>query len=141
MCVAKLGPSGLAVEIIAGGYALRADEPVESGGTETGPTPYDLLCSAACTSITCKLYADRQGYPLQGLTVEVKHENVAAADCAGCNTMTGKVDVVHRMFTLEGPLDAAAREDLMRIANRCPLHRTLTGEIKIRTAAMQRSSP
>jgi putative redox protein len=137
VCIATLGPSGLVTELIAGGHALRADEPIALGGTETGPTPYDLLVAAlgACTSMTLRLYAQRKGYPLEGMTVELKHEKIAAADCSDCDTKTGKVDVIHRKITLRGPLDEAARADLLRIADRCPVHRTLSGEIKIRTTS------
>jgi putative redox protein len=132
---ARIGRAGFATEIDSGGHRLRADEPVAAGGTASGPTPYDYLLTAlgACTSITLRMYADRKGWPLEGVVVQLRHRRVHAEDCADCETKTGKVDVIERRIELQGPLDSAQRDDLMRIADRCPVHRTLSSEIKIRT--------
>jgi putative redox protein len=131
---ARIG-RGLMTEISAAGHALRADEPIAVGGTATGPNPYDYLVTAlgACTAMTLRLYADRKGWPLQGVTVRLRHGKVHAEDCADCETKVGKVDVIERLIELHGPLDAEQHQRLLEIADRCPVHRTLTSEIRIRT--------
>lgn len=136
VCIATLGPTGLLTELVAGGHSLHADEPVSHGGTEQGPNPFDLLVSAlgACTAMTLRIYAQRRGYPLEGVTVTLRHKKIPAEACADCVTKIGKVDVIERTIELKGPLSDEVREELKLIAERCPVHRTLTGEIKIRTA-------
>jgi putative redox protein len=138
---ARIGRTGFATEIEAGGHRLRADEPVAAGGTASGPTPYDYLLAAlgACTAITLRMYADRKGWPLEGLVVQLRHSRVHAEDCADCETKTGKVDVIERRIELQGPLDSAQRQALMQIADRCPVHRTLSSEIAIRTQSTVRT--
>ena len=135
LVVARTGPVGLQTDISAGGHPLVADEPVDVGGTNTGPTPYDYLVAAlaACTTMTLRLYADRKGWPLQGVEVRARHQKVHAADCADCQTQEGRVDYIERLVELEGPLDQAQRQRLLEIADRCPVHRTLHGEIHVET--------
>jgi len=135
--VATIGEGSLVTEIVAGGHTLRADEPVVDGGTDTGPNPYGLLLSAlgACTAITLRMYADRKRFPLQGVSVRLHHGRIYAEDCTDCETKEGKVDVIERVIELRGPLDDAQRARLLEIANHCPVHRTLSHEIKIRTRA------
>ncbi len=127
------GPSGYAQEIVASGHPMKADEPASLGGTDTGPNPYDLLLAAlgACTSMTLRMYADRKGWPLEGVRVELRHRKIHAQDCADCETKTGKVDSIEREIAVEGQLDDEQRARLLEIADRCPVHRTLTSEIKI----------
>lgn len=136
VCTATLGPSGFLTEIIAGGHTLHADEPLEQGGTDQGPNPFDLLVAAlgACTAMTLRMYAQRKGYALEGVTVTCRHKKIPAESCADCVTKIGKVDIIERTIQLKGPLDAATREELLHIAERCPVHRTLSGEIKIRSS-------
>lgn len=123
---------GLRTEILADGFALVSDEPSTVGGTETGPTPYDLLAAAlaACTNMTLRLYADRKKWPLEAVQVGVSHHKVHAedsvADAAG-NARGGKMDLFERELELSGPLADAQRSRLLEIANRCPVHRTLEG--------------
>lgn len=119
----------------AGMHEWLADEPTELGGANLGPSPYDLLSAAlaSCTSITLQLYAGRKGLALDEARVTVTHERVHAEDCAECETATGSVDVFARKLELLGDLDAAARKRLSEIADRCPVHRSLTSETRIVT--------
>lgn len=128
-------PSGFAQDIQAGGHHLRADEPVPVGGTDTGPSPYDYLLAGlgACTSMTIRLYAERMQWPLQGVAVYLRHSRIHAADCADCETKEGKIDRIEREIELSGPLSEEQRSRLQEIAERCPVHRTLTSEIRIDT--------
>ena len=126
---------GFAQEITAGGHRLVADEPRAVGGTDTGPSPYDLLISAlgACTSMTVSLYARRKQWPLEAVTVKLRHSKIHAADCADCETKDGMLDHIERDVELHGDLSEEQRARLLDVANRCPVHRTLTSEIDIRT--------
>jgi len=129
------GAAGFTQEIEAGRHRLAADEPVEAGRTDTGPSPYDLLLAAlgACTSMTISMYARRKQWPLERVTVRLQHAKIHAQDCAECETKEGMLDRIEREITLTGPLGAEQRERLLAIANRCPVHRTLVSEIDIRT--------
>ena len=127
--------TGFAQEIEAGRHRLVADEPIEAGGTDSGPSPYDLLLAAlgACTSMTISMYARRKRWPLEHVTVRLRHAKIHAEDCAECETKEGMLDRIEREIGLSGPLDAEQRARLLEIANRCPVHRTLVSEIDIRT--------
>jgi len=124
------GIGRLAQEIIVGRHRLSADEPVAAGGSGTGPNPYDLLLAAlgACTSMTLRLYADHKQWPLERVAVHLSHQKIHAADC---ETKEGKIDMIEREIALAGPLDAAQRQRLLEIAEKCPVHRTLHSEVKI----------
>jgi uncharacterized OsmC-like protein/alpha-beta hydrolase superfamily lysophospholipase len=133
--LASTGRRGFATDVAAGPHRLRADEPASVGGTETGPTPYGYLLAAlgSCTSMTLRMYADHKKWPLERATVRLRHTKLHASDCADCESAEGRVDQIERELTLEGPLDEAQRQRLLEIADRCPVHRTLHGEIKVRT--------
>jgi uncharacterized OsmC-like protein/fermentation-respiration switch protein FrsA (DUF1100 family) len=120
-----------------GPHRLLADEPVAAGGEDTGPGPYDFLLTGlgACTSMTMRLYADRKSLPLERVTVTLKHSKIYAQDCAECETKAGMLDQIERVIAMEGALDAEQRKKLMEIADKCPVHRTLTSEIHIVTHA------
>jgi putative redox protein len=120
-------------QVFVGKHVVRADEPLEAGGLDTGLSPYDLLCASlgACTAMTLRLYADRKGIPLERVSVELKHEKIHAADCAECETREGKIDRIERVIALEGVLDPAQRQRLLEIADKCPVHRTLHSEVVI----------
>ena len=122
-------------EIISGAHHLIADEPVNVGGLDSGPGPYDLLLAAlgACTSMTLRLYADRKKLPLTRVQVRLRHGRIYATDCAECETKEGMIDRIERVITLQGDLDASERARLMDMADKCPVHRTLKSEIDIRT--------
>ncbi len=126
--------AGLANQIIVGSHRLTADEPAPEG-TDTGPTPYDLLASAlgACTSMTLTMYAKRKQWPLESITVVLRHGKIHASDCEDCETKEGKVDRIERAIELGGPLSDEQRDRLLEIANKCPVHRTLKSEINIQT--------
>ena len=126
---------GFAQTINASGHVLQADEPVEQGGTATGPTPYDLLLASlgACTSMTVSMYARRKQWPLQHVAVHLRHSRVHADDCAQCETAPEKLDRIEREIELRGQLSDDQRTRLLSIAERCPVHVTLTSEIDIRT--------
>jgi putative redox protein len=126
---------GFVQEIAAGRHRLSADEPEAVGGTDMGPSPYDLLVSAlgACTSMTVSLYARRKQWPLEAVTVKLRHSRVHAADCGDCETKDGKLDRIEVEVELRGDLDEEQLQRLLDIANKCPVHKTLTSEIGIRT--------
>jgi len=127
--------ASLAQDIVVGRHRLTADEPAAAGGTDTGAGPYDLLLAAlgACTSMTLSLYARRKQWPLVRVIVRLRHAKVYATDCATCETRDGMVDHIERDVELIGNLDVAQRARLLEIANKCPVHRTLTSEIDIQT--------
>lgn len=127
--------AGLLQELEIGPHRLRSDEPVDLGGTDLGPTPYGLLSAslAACTSMTLRLYARQKGWPLEEVLVRVRHEKIYAKDCAECETREGRVDRLQRAITLTGALDEAQRKRLLEIADRCPVHRSLSSEVRIET--------
>jgi len=122
-------------EITAGSHRFLADEPVAAGGADSGPNPYDFLLAAlgACTAMTLRLYAERKALPLERVTVKLRHAKIHAADCATCETKEGKIDRIERGIVLEGALDAETRARLLEIADKCPIHRTLTSEVDIAT--------
>jgi len=129
------GPFSTVVE--AGQHTLLADEPTDAGGADTGPSPYDLLLAAlgSCTVMTLRHYAAKKGWPLDDVSVALAHDRIHAADCADCETKDGHVTRISREITLTGDLTAEQRAALLRIAERCPVHRTLTAEIRIETRA------
>jgi len=127
--------AGFAQEVKVGSHELFADEPVSYGGTDTGPTPYDLLLAAlgTCTSMTIGLYARKRQWPLENIIVSLRHSKIHAADCDNCETKEGKVDRIERDIHLTGSLTDEQRVKLIEIADKCPVHQTLTSEINIKT--------
>jgi putative redox protein len=128
--VREAGTGRFAQEIAAGRHVLRADEPADFGGDDSGATPYDLLLAGlgACTSMTLRMYAERKGWPLERVTVRLAHEKIHAEDCATCETHEGRIDRITRRLQVTGDLDEVQRTKLLEMADRCPVHRTLKGE-------------
>jgi putative redox protein len=127
--------SSFAQQIVAGRHRFTGDEPKNVGGSDTGPSPYDFLLAAlgSCTSMTVGMYARKKNWPLQRVTVWLRHSKIYAADCSECETGEGMLDRIERDVRFDGPLSAEQRARLLEIANQCPVHRTLTSEINIRT--------
>jgi uncharacterized OsmC-like protein len=129
--------AGFLQEISSGKHQLRADEPVNFGGGDAAPGPYDYLLVGlgACTSMTVGLYARNKKWPLQEITVSLQHSRIHAKDCAECETKEGMLDRIDVEIGLTGALTQEQRAKLMEIAGKCPVHRTLTSEINIRLRA------
>ncbi len=129
------GCGKFAQTIKTGKHRVIADEPKQLGGDDLGPGPYDYVLAGlgACTAMTVRMYAERKGWPLAQVSVHLEHEKIHAEDCADCETRSGKLDEINRVLEFEGDLDQAQRDRLLEIADRCPVHRTLTHEIKIRS--------
>ena len=133
---------GFRQDVVVGKHSLVADEPVSAGGGDAGPNPYDYLLTAlgVCTSMTVGLYARRKQFPLENITVSLRHSRIYANDCEECETKEGMLDRIDVEVELTGPLSAEQRAKLMEIAEKCPVHRTLTSEINIRLRAAQKES-
>jgi putative redox protein len=133
----RVGESGFRAEIAAGGHTMIADEPASLGGTDGGPSPYDYLAAAlgACTAMTIRMYADRRGWPLDGVTVRLKHSRVHEKDCENCETEKVGIDQLSRVIEFSGDLTEEQRAGLLRIADRCPVGQTLTRGVRIVPAA------
>jgi putative redox protein len=127
-------------EIVAGKHHLVADEPVSAGGGDAGPDPYDYLLTSlgVCTSMTVGFYARRNKFPLENITVSLWHSRIHTRDCEECETKEGMVDRIDVEVELSGSLTAEQHAKLMDIAQKCPVHRTLTSEINIRLRAAEK---
>lgn len=119
--------------ISVGLHTLLADEPENVGGSDAGPNPYEYLLAAlgTCTSMTLLLYARRKNWPLEDVRVELSHSRVHRVDSEKCPREDRHLHRIDRQITLVGPLTDEQRGRLLAIAERCPVHRTLTGEIHI----------
>lgn len=133
--VAETGEGKFTQTVRSGDHRLLADEPTSVGGDGRGPGPYDFVLAGlgACTSMTVRMYAERKGWPLERVIVGLTHRKIHAEDCSDCETRSGKLDEIERTLTFEGDLDEEQRARLLEIADKCPVHRTLTHEIKIRS--------
>lgn len=126
-------------EIVVGGHRLLADEPSEAGGTDAGPGPYELLLAAlgTCTCVTVRMYAERKHWPLEAVHVALTHAKVHAEDCVACETEARSLDQIDMEVSFTGELSAEQRQRLLAIAGKCPVHRTLTSQVRINTRAVQ----
>ena len=136
--VTVVSESGLTQEITSGPFQIRADEPVEVGGGGSGPSPYELLLASlgACTSMTLRLYAVRKGWNVERITIRLRHYRVHDEDCIDCETKPVFVDRIDREIELAGNLGDEQKARLNTIAEKCPVHRTLTSRIDIRTSIL-----
>jgi uncharacterized OsmC-like protein len=123
--------------ISAGRHGLQADEPLSAGGQDAAPAPYELLLAAlgACKVITLRMYAKGKGWPLQGVQLKLSHGKVHAEDSANCESAGSQIDQIDVEIKLLGELSAEQRRRLLAIADKCPVHRTLTSQVQIRTRA------
>lgn len=121
-------------EITAGGHTLVADEPEAAGGSDAGPDPYSLLLAAlgTCTAMTLQLYARHKKIPLERVEVSLSHDRIHAKDCQDCETKDGTIDRIERYISLTGDLTEEQKTRMLQIAQRCPVHKTLTSEISIK---------
>lgn len=133
MSVVVESGEGLRQEILVRGKRVIADEPVDVGGTDQGPNPYELLLGAlgSCTAMTILMYARRKKWPVEHVRVELDHSRVHVRDCEECDEQDVKLDYFRKRVTLRGPLTEEQRARLAEISQRCPVHRTLTGIIRI----------
>lgn len=131
----RIGQDGYTSDVTASGHRFLADEPASVGGDDKGPSPYDLLLASlgACTAMTLRMYADRKGWALHGATVELSHSRVHARDCEECESAEGMITRIERRLSIEGDLTDEQRGRLLEIAERCPVHKTLQGEVRIST--------
>lgn len=125
---------GFLQEVTSGKHKFSVDEPASVGGTDAAPDPYDYLMAAlgACTSMTVGFYARRKKYPLENITVSLRHSRIHAKDCEDCMTKEGMLDRIDVDLELAGQLSVEQRAELMKAAANCPVHKTLTHEINIR---------
>ena len=139
--VIRGGAKNFQQEVTAGKHKFVADEPLTAGGGDAGPDPYDYLLTAlgVCTSMTIGLYARRNRFPLENITVSLSHSRIYAADCEECETKQGLLDRIDVEVELSGPLTPEQHAKLMQVAAKCPVHRTLTSEINIRLRATDKS--
>jgi putative redox protein len=140
--VVRGGAANFRQEVTAGKHHLVADEPVDVGGGDTGPDPYDYLLASlgVCTSMTVGFYARRNKWPLENVTVSLWHSRIHARDCEECQTKDGMLDRIDVEVELTGSLTAEQHAKLMEIAAKCPVHKTLTSEINIRLQAAEKPS-
>ena len=135
--VIRTGHGRFGTEVHTKSHRLIADEPRSFGGDDTGPTPYDLLNAAlgTCTAMTMKMYADRKEWPLEGVEIHVTHERKHAEECDHVEAMEEgrQIQALNRAIAITGPLDDKQRAKLIEIADKCPVHRTLEGELHIHT--------
>lgn len=141
--VVRGNPKQFLQEITVGKHHLQADEPFSIGGNDAAPDPYDYLLAAlgACTSMTIGLYARRSKWPLEQIAVTLRHSRIHATDCADCETKTGMLDRIEVEIELTGELSQDQRGKLLEIAHKCPVHRTLKGEIAIAVRAAGAKDP
>ncbi len=118
---------------VGGQHSLLADEPADYGGTDAGPTPYDLVLAGlgACKTMTMRMYAERKGFPLDRAQVTLRHAKIHAMDCAECETEDGRIDRIETEIEVIGDMDAETRQKIADIAEKCPVHRTLQSEVVI----------
>ncbi|GGO98465.1 OsmC family protein [Stakelama pacifica] len=140
--VARSGLDTFATELSTHTHRWVADEPVSVGGSDIGPGPYDLLLAAlgSCTVMTMKMVAEREGIPMQSVQIRLRHDRNHAKDCDHCEGPEAKIEAIFRRIMIEGDLTDAQRERMLSIADKCPVHRTLTGTLHVHTVFAERDA-
>lgn len=135
--------SGFAVDIVAGKHRWRADEPRSVGGSDSGPTPYDLLLGSlgACTAMTMRMVATREQIPIESILIALDHDRNHARDCDHCDNPDARIEAIRRRIEITGQLSETQRDRLLGVASKCPIHRTLTGDLHIHDEAAEISKP
>lgn len=133
--VTEMGDGKFTQLIHAGEHTFMADEPLDIGGNNKGPGPYDFILAGlgACTSMTIRMYADRKKIPLESINVTLTHQKIYNEDLTNCVDKNERLDLIERVILLEGDLTFEQKEDLIRIAEKCPVHKTLTQPSIIKT--------
>lgn len=133
--VANLGEEGFTTQLKSGRHYFIADEPEKFGGNDYGPDPYDFLSAAlaSCTSMTIQMYVRRKKWPLKNVETHINHNKEHLEDCENCDRNTSKIDVFERQIVLEGNLDEEQQKKVLEIADKCPVHKTLSNKITIHT--------
>lgn len=134
---AHVGPKGFRADLKMRNHDLIVDEPVSAGGTDEGPTPYEYLLSAlgSCTAMTLRFYADRKGWPLEDVRVDLRTSRSHEKDCEDCEKAKVGVTRIDRKIELSGPLTDEQRQKLLQIADRCPVKQTFEGGIRVETVS------
>jgi len=130
------GDDGFTTEMKLGSHYFRADEPERMGGNNFGPTPYELLAGSlsACTAMTIQMYAQRKGWPIKNVQVHTSYSRTYAHDCVACeNDPSNKIDTFTRIIKLEADLDEEQRARILKIADKCPVHKTLHTDTQVLT--------
>ncbi|MEX2601179.1 MAG: OsmC family protein [Balneolaceae bacterium] len=135
-----LGDENYKTVLNAGNHEVIADEPESSGGGDQGPDPYDLLLMSlgTCTAVTLRMYAERKEWPVEGVYLELRHYRDHAEDCEGCDDPKTKIDKIEKEIIVKGDLTDEQVERLLEISNKCPVYRTLTGQVEIDSAIEKR---
>ena len=122
-------------DVFSDTHQWLADEPSKVGGKNAGPDPYEHLLASVgtCTSMTIRMYAERKQWPLERAEVALHHSREYGKDCEDCEEKATQLDIIHRDITLHGELTPEQRKRLMEIADRCPVHKTLSGTLSIET--------
>jgi len=133
--IAQIDEEPFVTRISAGNFGFIADEPEEMGGQNLGPSPYDLVSAglAACTAMTMQLYARHKNFPLEGARVEVNYKHDHASDAKDCVSGEAKKGLFHRKISLQGPLNEKQKVRILKIADKCPVHKSLEHGTEIST--------
>ena len=131
--------SGYKTELSARGHSIISDEPLAANGTDTGMNPYELLLSAigACKAITMRMYAERKGWPLEDVSIELVHEKIPAEECESSESKTGKIDKISIRVDIKGELSEEQKARILEIGEKCPVQKTVLSEVKIVTERVE----
>jgi uncharacterized OsmC-like protein len=136
--VSLTNKTGYRTEITSRSHSILSDEPIESNGTDTGMTPYELLLASigSCKAITMRMYAERKGLPLEDVSIELEHSKIPAEECIDIETKTGKIDKIDIRVSIKGNLTEEQKARILEIGEKCPVQRTILSEIKLTTTSV-----